>query len=160
MRVPDLLGFVRQHPVVGLGRAYLLVGALMVFSAAGSGAARVALNSVRGDVTNTALPGIVSWELRHPWVIPVLQASGGLILGFAGWSALQRRVWSRSLLEGLAWLGLVGCLAFGSLYNYSWRREPIMLVGNTVGTVVAFVLLLTLVHFLRSSGVRHAFSQT
>jgi len=160
MRVPDLLGFVRQHPVVGLGRAYLFVGAFLLLSAAGSGAVRVALNSALGDVTNTALPGIVSWELRHLWVMPALQATGGLILGFAGRSTLQRRVWSRSLLEGLAWLGLVGWLAAGSLYSYSFRREPIMLVSNTVGTVVGVAILLKLVHFLRSSGVRHAFSGT
>jgi hypothetical protein len=162
-----LENYVRENPVPGLGRGCLLVGALMVFSAAASLAARavVEAQAVEGAAKPAWPSTFISFAYQHHRVLALAQASIGLAVGLVGVLALRPRPRARALIEALSWAALASTLVLGPLFIYSWRQAPaplviFVLIAGSLVTVRGAVKLISLIKFLRSPSVRTSFQSS
>jgi len=163
MRMTSLIGYVRERPVLGLGRGGLWVGGLMVFAAVVSIAARLAAPVQSVSSSPPAwLPAPLVLMDEHYVILNQFQISLGLLVSLSGLFILKRRPWARALLEALTWVGLIITLAYAWMLGRSWDTSNES-GGNTVasflilGSAVWAVVLVVFIRFLRSQRVRGAF---
>lgn len=160
--------FQEQRPtcVTVIGWAWIVLGSLMVVSSIMAGFVQLTMWDEFGRGGGAPFPFSM---LPLLIVVQLAVAVGGVVSGVA---FLRLKAWARTVLEVLAWLLLVGLVAFTVVWMVNWiamndqmalRNSGFASMGIVMGIVVSVVYggpLVVMLVYLRGPKVRGALAMS